>query len=58
LFFKSLTAQPHYRKVRIGVANKIEKPSRQQRKQRKNRSKKFRGTDKKKAASADKKAKK
>jgi small subunit ribosomal protein S24e len=50
--------QPHYRKVRIGVANKIEKPSRQQRKQRKNRSKKFRGTDKKKAASADKKAKK
>jgi small subunit ribosomal protein S24e len=50
--------QPHYRKVRIGVASKIEKPSRQQRKQRKNRSKKFRGTDKKKAASADKTQKK
>jgi small subunit ribosomal protein S24e len=50
--------EPHYRKVRIGIASKIEKPSRQQRKQRKNRSKKFRGTEKKKAANADKKAKK
>jgi len=47
--------EPHYRLVRIGVANKIEKPSRQQRKQRKNRSKEFRGTAKTKGASKDKK---
>ncbi|MCJ1291636.1 hypothetical protein MMC34_003181 [Xylographa carneopallida] len=38
--------EPHYRLVRIGVANKIEKPSRQQRKQRKNRAKTLRGTAK------------
>jgi len=44
--------------VRIGQATKIEKPSRQQRKQRKNRAKKFRGTQKLKAASAEKKGKK
>ncbi|MCJ1436222.1 hypothetical protein MMC27_005600 [Xylographa pallens] len=38
--------EPHYRLVRIGVSSKIEKPSRQQRKQRKNRSKTLRGTAK------------
>jgi len=57
--FRSLMSWPHYyRKVRIGVASRIEKPSRQQRKQRKNRGKMFRGTGKKKAASADKNGKK
>ncbi|EEB05454.1 40S ribosomal protein S24 [Schizosaccharomyces japonicus yFS275] len=38
--------EPHYRRVRIGQANKIEKASRQQRKQRKNRGKKVFGTGK------------
>ncbi|MCJ1480800.1 hypothetical protein MMC06_000955 [Schaereria dolodes] len=47
--------EPHYRLVRIGVATKIEKASRQQRKQRKNRSKTVRGTAKSKTASKDKK---
>lgn len=47
--------EPHYRLVRVGMATKIEKPSRQQRKQRKNRSKEFRGTAKTKSASKDKK---
>ncbi|TVY54808.1 40S ribosomal protein S24 [Lachnellula suecica] len=42
--------EPHYRLVRIGLANKIEKPSRQQRKQRKNRQKTLRGTAKVKGA--------
>ena len=47
--------EPHYRQVRIGAANKIEKASRQQRKQRKNRGKEFLGTAKTKKASGDKK---
>merc|ERR1712059_181571 len=47
--------RPHYRLVRYGMANKIEKASRQQRMQRKNRSKEFRGTAKTKGASKDKK---
>merc|ERR1711879_834958 len=38
--------EPHYRLVRYGQAAKIEKPSRQQRKQRKNRGKETRGTAK------------
>ncbi|TLD09523.1 40S ribosomal protein S24 [Venturia nashicola] len=45
--------EPHYRLVRYGQATKIEKPSRQQRKQRKNRAKESRGVNKK--ASGDKK---
>ncbi|KAK2736414.1 hypothetical protein FQN57_000747 [Myotisia sp. PD_48] len=47
--------EPRYRLVRIGAATKIEKPSRQQRKTRKNRAKNLRGTAKVKGA---KKAKK
>ena len=47
--------EPHYRLVRVGHANKIEKPSRQQRKQRKNRNKKFRGTEKNKSKKTDRK---
>lgn len=48
--------EPHYRLVRYGAATKIEKASRQQRKQRKNRAKTVRGTAKgKAAASKDKK---
>ncbi|KAF2808856.1 uncharacterized protein BDZ99DRAFT_337769, partial [Mytilinidion resinicola] len=43
--------EPHYRLVRVGMANKIEKASRQQRKQRKNRGKTMRGTAKTKGAS-------
>ncbi|CAF9919792.1 MAG: hypothetical protein GOMPHAMPRED_001868 [Gomphillus americanus] len=54
LIYDSLEAlkkfEPHYRLVRIGHATKIEKPSRQQRKQRKNRSKTLRGTAKVKGA--------
>ncbi|KAK3681280.1 ribosomal protein L23/L15e core domain-containing protein [Podospora appendiculata] len=42
--------EPHYRLVRVGLASKIEKPSRQQRKQRKNRQKTLRGTAKVKGA--------
>ncbi|GKT44813.1 40S ribosomal protein S24 [Colletotrichum spaethianum] len=42
--------EPHYRLVRVGMANKIEKASRQQRKQRKNRQKTLRGTAKVKGA--------
>ncbi|KAF2715110.1 hypothetical protein K504DRAFT_457278 [Pleomassaria siparia CBS 279.74] len=38
--------EPHYRLVRYGMASKIEKASRQQRKQRKNRAKEHRGTAK------------
>merc|ERR1712080_747260 len=48
--------EPHYRLVRYGQATKIEKPSRQQRKQRKNRAKEFRGVAKK-TGGADKKKK-
>ncbi|KAK9478456.1 ribosomal protein S24e-domain-containing protein [Lipomyces japonicus] len=39
--------EPNYRLVRIGQGVKVEKPSRQQRKQKKNRGKKTRGTEKK-----------
>ncbi|KAJ4396397.1 hypothetical protein N0V82_002535 [Gnomoniopsis sp. IMI 355080] len=46
--------EPHYRLVRVGLANKIEKASRQQRKQRKNRQKTLRGTAKVKGAKAKK----
>ncbi|KAA8912840.1 ribosomal protein L23/L15e core domain-containing protein [Sphaerosporella brunnea] len=42
--------EPHYRLVRYGQASKIEKPSRQQRKQRKNKQKTLRGTAKVKGA--------
>jgi len=49
--------EPRYRQVRIGAATKIEKASRQQRKQRKNKSKEVRGTAKTKSASKDKKKK-
>ncbi|KAK7205522.1 40S ribosomal protein S24 [Myxozyma melibiosi] len=38
--------EPAYRLVRIGQATKVEKASRQQRKQKKNRDKKTRGTGK------------
>ncbi|KAL2055728.1 hypothetical protein ABVK25_003972 [Lepraria finkii] len=47
--------EPHYRLVRYGAGTKIEKASRQQRKQRKNRAKTVRGTAKGKAATKDKK---
>ncbi|KAG8533691.1 uncharacterized protein KY384_001432 [Bacidia gigantensis] len=47
--------EPHYRLVRYGMRNKIEKASRQQRKQRKNRAKTVRGTAKNKAKTSDKK---
>ncbi|MCJ1246948.1 ribosomal protein S24A [Trapelia coarctata] len=54
LIYESVEAlkkfEPHYRLVRIGVASKIEKASRQQRKQRKNRAKTLRGTAKVKGA--------
>ncbi|CAD0110147.1 unnamed protein product, partial [Aureobasidium uvarum] len=46
--------EPHYRLVRVGMANKIEKASRQQRKQRKNRMKTLTGTAKVKGAKAKK----
>jgi len=47
--------EPRYRLVRNGLATKIEKPSRKLRKERKNRSKKFRGTKKVKGSEASKK---
>jgi len=47
--------EPHYRLVRFGFATKVEKASRQQRKQRKNRAKTMRGVAKTKPASKDKK---
>ncbi|OCK81092.1 hypothetical protein K432DRAFT_381645 [Lepidopterella palustris CBS 459.81] len=47
--------EPHYRLVRYGMASKIEKASRQQRKQRKNRAKEFRGVAKTKGGAKDKK---
>ncbi|MCJ1409025.1 hypothetical protein MMC19_003102 [Ptychographa xylographoides] len=46
--------EPHYRLVRVGMATKIEKASRQQRKQRKNRAKTLRGTAKTKGAAKKK----
>ncbi|KAF2722522.1 40S ribosomal protein S24 [Polychaeton citri CBS 116435] len=49
--------EPHYRLVRYGQASKIEKPSRQQRKQRKNRMKEFRGKAKATGGAKDKKKK-
>ncbi|KAF8477392.1 ribosomal protein L23/L15e core domain-containing protein [Kalaharituber pfeilii] len=49
--------EPHYRLVRYGEATKVEKPSRQQRKQRKNKQKQVRGTSKNAAAAKDKKKK-
>ncbi|KZV77716.1 hypothetical protein PENSPDRAFT_645332 [Peniophora sp. CONT] len=49
--------EPRYRLVRKGMAPKIEKASRKLRKERKNRSKKFRGTAKAKAAEPAKKGK-
>ncbi|EIF47633.1 putative cytosolic ribosomal protein s24 [Brettanomyces bruxellensis AWRI1499] len=48
--------EPHYRLVRAGLANKIEKPSRQQRKQKKNRNKKVFGTQRRYAAKKAKRA--
>ncbi|QRW18677.1 ribosomal protein S24e [Rhizoctonia solani] len=49
--------EPRYRLVRSGLETKIEKASRKLRKERKNRSKKFRGTKKTKAAEPQKKGK-
>jgi len=49
--------EPRYRLVRSGMEKKVEKASRKLRKERKNRSKKFRGTAKKKAAEPPKKGK-
>ncbi|KAK0629448.1 40S ribosomal protein S24 [Bombardia bombarda] len=46
--------EPHFRLVRVGLASKIEKPSRQQRKQRKNKQKTLRGTAKVKGPKARK----
>ncbi|KAF2765129.1 hypothetical protein EJ03DRAFT_339308 [Teratosphaeria nubilosa] len=46
--------EPHYRLVRYGQATKIEKASRQQRKQRKNRALTLRGTAKTKGAKSKK----
>ncbi|KAF8249572.1 hypothetical protein K440DRAFT_620961 [Wilcoxina mikolae CBS 423.85] len=42
--------EPAYRRIRYGLATKVEKPSRQQRKQRKNKQKELRGTAKVKGA--------
>lgn len=47
--------EPKYRLVRFGLAEKVQKPSRKLRKERKNKSKKVRGTAKNKAATSDKK---
>jgi small subunit ribosomal protein S24e len=44
--------EPAYRLVRYGLAEKVEKPSRQQRKQKKNRDKKVFGTGKRAAKHA------
>ncbi|TFK30455.1 DEAH box polypeptide 36 [Coprinopsis marcescibilis] len=49
--------EPRYRLVRAGLAPKVDKASRKLRKERKNRSKKFRGTKKVKAAEPPKKGK-
>ncbi|KAK8071428.1 40S ribosomal protein S24 [Apiospora hydei] len=46
--------EPQYRLVRVGLATKPERASRQQRKQRKNRQKTLRGTAKVKGAKAKK----
>jgi len=49
--------EPKHRLVRSGLLKKVDKPSRKLRKERKNRSKKFRGTKKIKAAEPPKKGK-
>merc|ERR1712000_407004 len=46
--------EPKYRLIRVGLATKTERPSRQQRKQKKNRQKTLRGTAKVKGAKAKK----
>jgi len=48
--------EPTYRLIRYGLAQKVEKPSRQQRKQKKNRDKKIFGTQEKFAKKAAKRA--
>lgn len=50
----ALRFEPNYRSVRYGLATKVEKASRQQRKQKKNREKKIFGTAKKAAKKAAK----
>ncbi|KAF8832366.1 hypothetical protein HHX47_DHR1001722 [Lentinula edodes] len=49
--------EPKYRLVRSGLATKVDKPSRKLRKERKNRAKKFRGTQKIKGSEPAKKGK-
>ncbi|KAK2461906.1 hypothetical protein APHAL10511_006369 [Amanita phalloides] len=49
--------EPRYRLIRAGLTQKVDKPSRKLRKERKNRAKKFRGTKKLKAAEPPKKGK-
>ncbi|CAL2042083.1 CBN-RPS-24 protein [Caenorhabditis brenneri] len=46
--------EPKYRLVRMGLATKVEKPGRKQRKERKNRQKKVRGTAKAKVSAGKK----
>merc|ERR1711977_82524 len=53
----ALKFEPKYRLIRFGLATKPERTARKLRKERKNRAKKYRGTAKVKAASADKKKK-
>ncbi|SPO38486.1 probable 40S RIBOSOMAL PROTEIN S24 [Pseudozyma flocculosa] len=52
---ESMKFEPKHRLVRVGLATKTEKASRKLRKERKNRSKKVRGTKKVKAGDAKKK---
>ncbi|PWN29500.1 putative 40S ribosomal protein S24 [Jaminaea rosea] len=52
---ESMKFEPRHRLVRVGLAKKIEKPSRKLRKERKNRAKKSRGTAKKGASDPKKK---
>ncbi|CAO1627838.1 unnamed protein product [Parajaminaea phylloscopi] len=52
---ESMNFEPKHRLVRVGLAKKVEKPSRKLRKERKNRSKKLRGTAKKGADASKKK---
>ncbi|CAO1630655.1 unnamed protein product [Sympodiomycopsis kandeliae] len=52
---ESMNFEPRHRLVRVGLAKKVEKPSRKLRKERKNRSKKVRGTKKTGAGAAAKK---
>uniref|UniRef100_A0A1I7TQA9 Small ribosomal subunit protein eS24 n=1 Tax=Caenorhabditis tropicalis TaxID=1561998 RepID=A0A1I7TQA9_9PELO len=46
--------EPKYRLVRMGLATKVDKPGRKQRKERKNRQKKVRGTAKAKVSAGKK----